>query len=517
MIPVKTRETVLRQLQADIRNLDSGLNVADHSVAYDVALFPASVIGADLFLLADFVNRSRTVSGLKAMIQDQVYKERLRVLFGYDTVTEVETLLSSLCGGLVGNWGVSRTAAVKSRVPVRFYAATSASVTIAAGKRISTRGASPVVFQTLSGVTGATPTLDSARALYYVELMCEAATAGAGGNVATDRLVVLVDSINGITQCSNPIAAFDGKDAELDLDLLDRAVAKWSAWSIDSRGGLEALFESQPGVDDVYVAGPGDSLLARTGAVQAPVDVFVSSTSRLVQETETLTLREAIFAYQVGAGITNPADYPPTSGSTFYYYPGKQPVYSIDSISGSTSGAYSFTADTDTDSPVSGSTRSRSRALVTIGAGADLDETLTIKYTYDAQILALQNTIDSPRYDLQSTDVLVRDGLVLSISITGDVTTFIGDDYPSEATVQAVVEADLAIALAGGETSAGRYFAAHKLGERLDRSDLLLAVAEVFGVDRVVSFVVEVNGETVDVSYTPKNSEYVRLGSVTWV
>jgi len=520
-LPIKTSTTILTALRQGMVDLNSLINWADHSVAWDISLKPASEIGADLWMLADFVTRVRSLNGISEIINDSSYKESLRVLFEYDTITQVEDLISSLLDDLVGNWGVTRRSAQTARVPVRFYAASNAAVTLDSGLRVSTRGTTPQYYQTLTGVTGATPAYEAAKALYYVELMCGAETGGSAGNVAADRVTVLVDSFDGIIQCSNPIASFDGADAESDASLIARAQIKWQAWSINTRGGLEAFFKAQPTVDDAYVAGPNDPLLTRTSD-KSPVDIFISAPTRAVQETDSLPMSTGFMQDRIQrkldpSGEALPIVWPPTTGATFRYYLTKNPVISVDQVSGTTSGTMTFTESLDTDSDVTGSTRGRSYVEIAISGTSVLTETVQVTYTYDATILSLQNTINSPDYDLLTSDPLVRRGQSVGIDITVEITVFTGDDYPSASAVKKTVEADLLKMFAGGTTSAGRVFSAYQLGQRVDKSDIQLVIAEVTGVDRIVQLQTSLRGTEFTVSVTPRNSEYARIGTISWL
>lgn len=527
MIPIKTRDEILRQLRTDIESLGTNLNVADHSVPYDISLFPASVLGEDLWLLADFVSRVRSTTDIVMMIGDTTYKQKIQALFQYDRIDQVEDLISDLLDALVGNWNVTRNAARKSRVPVRFYSASNSAITVVHGTRISTRGQNQIVFLVLGGVTNGTPTYDSTRNLYYVEIMCEAETAGIDGNVGTGSISVMVDNISGVIQISNPIASFGGSDAESDLDLATRAPSAWVAWSLDTVGGLEAFFKGQPSVDDAYVAKPGDPLVGRNPR-GAPVDVFVAVDADTVVNTDVFVVGKAapvvgneqsllisMFAQNNAVAFTNAIlNYPPSTSQTLVYYPNIQPVLEVLSVTGTSSGNIDFTTHLDTTHGFSGSTRSRSYIEMTISSTSRLNETVTIQYTHDSSIIALQNTIDDPENNLISQDLLVRAGKEVLVNITGHVLTFQG--YSSSG-VQATIESDLTKLLGSGQDSNGKIRSRYKLGQQVDYSDLLTVALNVEGVDRIDTWTVEIHGTTFTSRYLLINSEYARIGAFTWL
>ena len=514
-IPVRTTDDIIKLLRDDIRNLYSGLNVVDHAVAYDIGLRPAGVIGEKLFFLADFVDRTRSLTGISEILQDDNYRNLIMINLELANMEAVDTLLDRLLEGLVGNWRVTRNPALKARVPVRFYGTSNAALTVPVGKRGTTRGSNPIVFLTVGSTIAATPTYDASKGMYYVEVMCEAQVAGISGMVAADRITILLDTIAGVSQISNPIPSYGGADAESDQALISRASTVWRSWSLDTKGGLESWVEEQPGVEDGYVAKPSDPLTSRTGYT-APVDLFVSVNSNPVQVTDQIPVMDAQALARIAIANNEARAYPPTTGASFDYYMNLNPVISVQSVSSTTVSAVTFTTTLDSTSPVSGSPRSRSFVTITT-TGVPSGDTLFITYTYDSRILSLQNTLDSPDYDLMSTDTLIRKGQVMYVNITGDVRAISGGTYPTLATVKTNIEGDLTKLLSGGRATTNIYYDDYKLGQQLDRSDLLRTALNVEGVDRIDTWTVNVSGTPVTTIFNPQNSEYLRLGSMTWL
>ena len=548
-IPVRTRDAILLNLRNQITSLKSNMNTADHSVAYDISLYPASVLGEELWLLADFVSRSRSLSGIIEMVNDSVYKQKIQVLFDYDSVTEVETLISGLLGALVANWNVVRKGATAARGPVRFYSTTNTPLTIANGALVASKGQNPVNFTVKGGTLNATPQYDSTMGMYYVETIVEATASGATGNVGTGAIAVLTDAIANISLCKNPIPTYGGADAESDVDLATRAQNAWTAWTLDTYGGMESFFEVQPIVKDAYVSGPGDPLMRRNrqGAsldvfVEVPpdplpaIDVFVTTEAIPAQATEPLVMASAFaqnnilmdgMSYTGNTASLNliappvatpPAQltYPPSTASTFRYYFNNQPVVSVQSVSGTVSGNFTYRLNSDVSATYSGSTRARSYIDITASGVTSTGETITISYTYDAAIVGLQNTINAPENNLISQDVLVRAGAPVYVNVTGSVVSIDEASYPVSG-LQATIEADLLMLFNGGTASTDKVYSSYGLGQRVDRSDLLFVALSVDGVDRIDRWTTEAYSVQFPSNFTPQNSEYARLGSVTWL
>lgn len=549
-IPTRTKEAILAILRSDIQSLNSNLNIGDHSVVYDIALYPAAAMGADLWLLADFVSRTRSLAGVTAMVNDTNYKQKIQTLFGYSTIDEVETLVSDMLDALVGNWNVTRKGAEYARGPVRFYATSNTPLTIEDGAEISTGGQNPINFHVVGGALNAVPQYEAAEGLYYVEVFCKATVAGASGNVGTNSISYIPEPIDGVIMCKNPTPTYGGADVESDLDLAERAQNAWQAWTLDTEAGLEAFFQVQPTVGDAYIAGPGDPLMRRNRQsavvdvfVEVPpepsigIDVFAITTTMPVSAVEPIVVANAFAQSNMlmdglsytGNTIANPEffiasapgappqiTYPPTTGATLRYYPNHQPVLAVQSVSGDVSGGFSFTLHQDTSPTYSGSTRARSYIDIDISGVTSTAETLTIQYTYDGAIVGLQNTINAPENNLITQDVLVRAGQPVYVNITGSVVSTDESEYPSSG-IQATIESDLTILFNGGTASDGKVYSSYGLGQDIEFTDLLLCALSVDAVDRMDQWIVEVNDQRVRTYYTPQNSEYARLGVITWL
>jgi len=385
--------------------------------------------------------------------------------------------------------------------------------------------------------------------MYYVEVNVGAVASGATGNVGTGAITVLTDAIANISLCKNPIPTYGGGDEESDLDLATRAQSAWTAWTLDTYGGMESFFEVQPIVKDAYVSGPGDPLMRRNrqGAsldvfVEVPpdplpaIDVFVSTEAIPAQTTEPLMMASAFVQNNVlmdGMSYTGntaslnliapPAaappvqiTYPPSTATAFRYYFNHQPVISVQAVSGSVSGNFTYTFNTDVSATYSGSTRARSYIDITASGVTSTGETITIIYTYDANIVGLQNTINAPENNLISQDVLVRAGAPVYVNVTGSVVSTDAAVYPVSG-IQETIEADLLMLFNGGTASTDKVYSSYGLGERVDRSDLLFAALSVEGVDRIDRWTTEAYSAQFSSNFTPQNSEYARLGTVTWL
>jgi len=385
--------------------------------------------------------------------------------------------------------------------------------------------------------------------MYYVEVNVGAVASGATGNVGTGAITVLTDAIANISLCKNPIPTYGGGDEESDLDLATRAQSAWTAWTLDTYGGMESFFEVQPIVKDAYVSGPGDPLMRRNrqGAsldvfVEVPpdplpaIDVFVSTEAIPAQATEPLMMASAFAQNNVlmeGMSYTGnttslnliapPAatppvqlTYPPSTATGFRYYFNNQPVISVQAVSGSVSGNFTYTFNRDVSATYSGSTRARSYIDITASGVTSTGETITIIYTYDAAIVGLQNTINAPENNLISQDVLVRAGAPVYVNVTGSVVSIDAAVYPVSG-IQATIEADLLVLFNGGTASTDKVYSSYGLGQRVDRSDLLFAALSVEGVDRIDRWTTEAYSAQFPSNFTPQNSEYARLGTVTWL
>jgi hypothetical protein len=125
----------------------------------------------------------------------------------------------------------------------------------------------------------------------------------------------------------------------------------------------------------------------------------------------------------------------------------------------------------DTSPLLTGSSREQSN-IEFIGATTPDDDTqITITYTYDALVEALQLQVDSDDGHIVASDVLVRLAGAADIDVEADITIFHG--FTASDVVSAV------------QTALTTFINGLGLGESINRSDLIGVMEDVDGVDSV--------------------------------
>jgi len=111
--------------------------------------------------------------------------------------------------------GLSRYAAAKAGVTLRFYGSEGSNVPV--DTRASTKDG--ISFSTVEGGTIAVGET-------YIDLSAEADVAGSGGNVGANTITELEGTLSGITSIINPYPATGGTDSETDEELRNRAMTQ---------------------------------------------------------------------------------------------------------------------------------------------------------------------------------------------------------------------------------------------------------------------------------------------------
>jgi hypothetical protein len=110
-------------------------------------------------------------------------------------------------------------------------------------------------------------------------------------------------------------------------------------------------------------------------------------------------------------------------------------------------------------------------------------------------------------------DLLFKRANELEVDISMSVKLFSG--YV-DSEVQDIIESDLSILFLGGIDSNGIERLPYKLGQKIDKSDILNVILDVEGVDSVdiETYTTKINSIEFLQSYTPKLNEYLGLGEI---
>ena len=309
---------------------------------------------------------------------------------------------------------------------------------------------------------------------------------------------MLAPIIDQASTTSNVILLRSGTDEETDLELIIRTKIVRKGRNLFTISGLKGIAlgtaENSPlNFQDALIVSAGDDLMTR--AYAGAVDIYV-----------------------IGKDVRNIEEKRTHLGVDNYYTLTYQPVDSVTSVVGSTTGALAYTVDSDTISGVIGSIRAYTRIKVTTGV---IGETITISYKVDQAIIDAQRLIDSDEdFTMPATDILFRQATQVSMNVSVETIYF---GMRSQAAVKADITADLSDFFDGGTTSNDQVLAAKGLGEDIDKSDVVAVIAAVDDVGRVtlsgakeIIFYKDGVVQTSDPIIIADN-EYARMGTVTFL
>lgn len=455
----KSATTIRSEAIARILGVRSDFSILDGEPQVDI-IDTMSIELAKLYFFADYVERLTAISGLLLILSDDTYKATLAVALGVSATTltlgttlgvpadlgnDVEAILYTDINRIASDYGLTRKGAEASVGTVRFYCDSAAPVTIPLGTRLYVRGTTNLSYSTTTPVTAVVPTPDPTGTGYYcmnVSVRCD--NTGAGGNALANTIQSLSVAITHVVRVTNLGATTGGKPRETNIDLINRILAQADAICIDTRQGYEVWAKAKTGIVDANCQGSGDPLMVRApaGAVDlwimgiAPVSVTVTTKILNAGELFVLPFQPILSISTVANGTT-----PLTDGNGYVSY--------LD-----TDGGYAYSARAygyiqfqvgETGYPVTG-------------------DVVNVTYVYDDSVRALQEMLDTdPTLHVQSSDVLVKTAIRWYDIVEMHVVPLPG--YTQSQAESAVVSALTA------------FFAAKRMGDSIEWSDLVVAVA----------------------------------------
>ena len=491
--------TIRNRIADTISGINSLMDIQQGHVIKDVVVDAPGKEFYYAYILLDYVNTIKSFIGIEDLIANESAKEDIRVALSLDLITEVNDLISQDLDDIASVHGVTRKTAVAAQYMQRFYRTDNNAgntLTIPVGTTVKLIDGSVVA--SVQASVPQVPILDAETGFYYVEETVVVTLAGTNGNIALGTLVTMAPQISQATSTSNVSLIKDGVDEETDTEIIARIREVRKGRNLQTEAGLLKIAigtaeDSPLNFDDAIVVGPTNDLMAR--AYAGAVDI-----------------------YTVGKNIQTVESKIEHEGNGSVYTLPYQPVESIISVSGSTSGSLISISYIDDSSGTSGSTRAYSRIEV---SGGVIGETLTITYRIDQAIIDAQRLVDSDEeFSVPGSDILFRQGIQVLINIECEVFYF---GTRSQSLVKLDIGSDLAVFLDGGVTSNNEKMNSKNLGESIDRSDVVNVISDVDDVDRVsitgsnaIKFYK--NGVlTEDDPISLEDNEYARMGTITFL
>jgi hypothetical protein len=467
MADIKSLSTILAELKVHLKSRARSLDTSDNSLINDLIFIPLSVGGKGMM---DQVN---TVKNLHV----------LSTISGTDLDNEG------------GNYGLERLTGRKAAVYLTYYANARplSDVVIPAGATANTAGTpfvSPVVYTVNADNRFSSVDMDAYyshdRGRYEFTVAATCQDEGTIGNVSANLINTMSAGVSNIYGVTNLTASNGGQDVESDDDFKERIRLSTVGRDKNVSSGLQAYMRGV-GFLDVSVVRAGDTGYERATGVDAFV---IDSTSLATSDQFTYNLAQQ------------------------RYYFTYRPVIEITSVVSDIDGILTtseYSVNLDSDSPMRRSIYSQDyiEFVNTLSPGS----TITVSYNYNSFIYQSQATLDLPENKILTTDVLLKRAYPLSLYLNATLTLKARADGPTTRNKC--------------KSALGDFLATYRLGDDLQKSDLILVLQQGYGdypvetVDAVVIssyYLVDEFGITyspVDEVIAMNDKQYVIYGLAT--
>lgn len=469
MAVIKSHETLMAEMRTFLKAYNDRLDTGENSLSKDLLLTPMSIGGRSIMeqveIARDLAVLSKNTGGDLINLGTNYRLEKLPGSYAVTTLTFYTTVVPT------------------------------SDIVIPASTQGSTPGtsfASPVVFSTVSEASFTVAdaasyfSFDRGRYEFPVVAICE--EIGSAGRVGANYVSQLIGSLSGIEGVTNLTASTGGLEEESDDDFRLRIQLKMTGRELNTVNGLRKYMKDV-GFTDGYPIRVEDE----DGEKATGIDVFVLDNS-----SETAT---EIFTYD------------PSQNK---YYFTNRPVLEVTSVVGSNVGtidAANYTVNIDKTSQLRRSIYSNDYIRFSLAAALSTGEQVTIIYNYSPLIVQAQGTLDLVENEILTADPLIKRAFPLFLFINAKLTLKANADGP---TVRNKVKNALS-----------QYANAYRLGDDLQKSDLVVVMQEGYGdypIDSVDAIVINsyylqdaygVQYDPVDEVISVSNKQYIVYGAAT--
>jgi len=388
MAVAKTKEQIINDMVGFLANLDQSLDVTVGSPIRDIIIEAVADELFDLYREADAISNKQNVSNPSILSLSEV------IDYGR-------------------NFGIERNQGSKSTVTVYFETSVepTADIVIPAGTKVSTladslNGVAAVQFETIEAkllpFNARDTFINSSTDTWRIGVLCQAVSNGANGNVSSETIKILVDSITGIETVLNDAAALGGTDAETKNSLAQRIINTYTGGDKSTVPGIFNIVAEVDGVLNTRVVGPDSVYMTRNGLLGNAVDVYIRGTDLETKSNES-------FVY---------------SSDTPTHIFEEQPVDSVNSLVDTNGVTYVEGVDFQIVKDTGGFAGSRigQDYIAFISGKAPAENTiLAVSYNYNALIKQLQNLFIEEDNVIINLDILIKEVTAISIIIDIDV------------------------------------------------------------------------------------------------
>jgi len=493
MALTRTQDQVIIDLLTNILRASEKADVLPGQVLRDVVVNAPSTDISDLYNQINQLSINQSISNANLM-----------------TTENLDNLLA--------NFGITRKGATNSFGQVTFYTSTlpTANVTIPAGTSLGTNlgnQATQVTFSTqydiifnvaMQGVYWNPNTQQ-----YEISVNIVANNPGTQSNVGPFTVVNVLNG-NFPLNVTNYYAISGGVDQESNNDFAVRALNVLLGSNVGTATGYDGLVSSQPNVLDALIVGPGDPLMTRDGGFGGKVDIWIipspagitplspSSTPSLYipnwnwadQFTQGFIYNFPYLPVSTQGPITITASSTPSGVSNVLLYSSIAPGSGISYMNPSGTGYHYqvFLADdlqtghSDVSNDYILWNPNEMDYLRTFNPSGNVALTgnimsVSINYSYDSTIGAVQTVVDQPNNHIITADVLVKEAEELLVDVSMNIA--LNPTYTTTTTTlqQAIGSVQNAVASTINNTA---------LGNTIQEADMIQAAMNTSGVTNVI-------------------------------
>lgn len=517
-IPVKSQEQILQEILNEIV-IDSktGLATYENSAVRDIFINPLRDQVYDTNIITDFVSRSGSINEMIQVVLTPSYIDSLRFALNL-TYDQADAFISSVVDNLCSNFNIYRNTALKSRGYVRLYFKSSDILNITQPLQFSTQDG--IAFQTKNSFINYVPSYDYASAAYIVDCSVESTIAGARTNVEIGSITQILTPYPNLSRVSNITRTRFGTDIETNLELLVRTQNALVSRESSVVGGLLTRIRNYPGVLDAVIVKPGDAEAIRPE--KNALDIYIIADERIQMKEDIFNSQSAAYAWERMNDEIDYEIYPVSTTDGYTYFKLlSQPAIEVSAVSIATTVGGVF-------STISGDLVKDENSVYKYSVkGHDyvrIDNTLLtsplcwvkINYSYDRLYKDLQNLTNSYDNSGVGSDILYKKGQEKYVDISVKFSLVPGYSFEI---VQGNIFYNLNRFFDGGQTTNGISYVLKKLGENVQKSDILNVILDTEGVDDVdiTFFDTSIDGVLFTRISNIKLYQYLRLGNITYL
>jgi hypothetical protein len=242
---------------------------------------------------------------------------------------------------------------------------------------------------------------------YELNVLAVSITTGQATAVSQNTVDVPLRPLVGFDTVTNPASSIGGLPAENNLQVANRYSLRTKGTEIGTPQGLSRyIFQTFGNVEDLYVVWGNNPFLTRAATDAGAVDIWIQGSSPTVS-TVTVPFPGRLvlipFPIQPGLSVQTVQSGPLFTLNTDYVYVTDKGIYSRSPL-----GADGI-------------------VFLATGAAPSLGDSLTITYTYENLVIALQAFFQQPEYLETGSNRLFRAGVPVPIAITGILTVNSGN------------------------------------------------------------------------------------------